>query len=173
MMKRLKQLLIGFSLTFSVFLATNTALADDDSILVEFKALKPEAAMTVAMETMKACREMGFQVGVAVVDRMGIMQAMIKDQYAGPHTVETARRKAWTSISFKTDTLSLAPLTQAGQEASGIRFVPNTIMAGGGVPIEAAGSLVGGVGVSGAPSGQADHDCANAGIESIMDDLEF
>ena len=46
-------------------------------------------------------------------------------------------------------------------------------MLGGGVPVEAAGALVGGVGVSGAPGGDIDHACAEVGIEAIIDDLEF
>ncbi len=166
------KLLIPAILALSSF-AISTSHADDDSILVEFKSLKPEAAMTVVMETLNACREMGYQVGVSVVDRMGVMQAAVKDQYAGPHTLETSRRKAWTAISFRTDTLALAVETQSGKESSGVRFISDALMAGGGVPILAAGSLIGGVGVSGAPNGRADHDCALAGIEAIMDDLEF
>ena len=125
------------------------------------------------MATLEACRAEGFQVGVSVVDRAGNLQAAIRDRFAGAHTIETSRRKAWTAVSFRSDTLALADLTKYDTEASGIRFVPNAIMAGGGVPIEAAGSLIGAVGVSGAPSGEADHICAEAGIESIIEDLEF
>ena len=161
--------------TFVIGLAvvgTNVQAAEN-SALVEFKSLSPKAALKVATEALKSCRESGYQVGISVVDRAGVVQVAIRDQYAGPHTIETSRRKAWTSVSFKTDTLSLAEFTKVGTEASGIRFVENVIMAGGGVPIEAAGSLIGGVGVSGAPNGEADHVCAEVGIESIMDDLEF
>ena len=85
----------------------------------------------------------------------------------------TARRKAWTAISFRTDTLELSKLTQPGQPQSGVRQVSGALMIGGGIPVEAGGSIVGGVGVSGAPGGENDHACALAGIEAITDEINF
>ena len=64
-------------------------------------------------------------------------------------------------------------LTQAGQEQSGVRQVTGAMLIGGGVPVEAAGSLVGGIGVVGAPGGPADDLCARAGIEAIEDKIAF
>jgi uncharacterized protein GlcG (DUF336 family) len=112
-------------------------------------------------------------VAAVVVDRFGIVQVAIRDQLAGPHTVETARRKAWTAVSFRTDTESMAELTQAGQPQSGVRQVTGALMIGGGVPVEAAGTVVAGIGISGAPGGKADDACARAGIEAIIEKLEF
>ena len=77
------------------------------------------------------------------------------------------------AISFRTDTLQLAELSQAGQPQSGVRFVPGAVMIGGGVPVESGGSIVAGIGVSGAPGGEADDACSRTGIESIIDKLEF
>lgn len=151
---------------------TTSAVADEDA-LATFKVLKPEVALTLAQATMKACREKGYQTAVAVVDRLGIPQVMLRDQLAGPHTPETARRKAWTAASFKTDTQTLARETQAGKPQSGVRSVTEAMMVGGGIPIEAAGTLVGAVGVSGAPGGALDHACAERGIEAIEEDLLF
>ena len=108
-----------------------------------------------------------------MVDRFGSVQVLLRDQLAGVHTPETARRKAWTAVSFRTDTLSMVEFTAAGKEASGVRFVDQAIMIGGGVTVEAAGSIVGGVGVSGAPGGAADDACARAGIAAIQEDLDF
>lgn len=110
-------------------------------------------------------------VGVSVVDRFGVTQAFIRDRFAGPHVEETAKRKAWTSVSFRTDTLSFSDVTQAGEEAYGIRFISKALPLGGGVPVEAEGSIVGGIGVSGAPGGDIDDACARAGIAAIEDDL--
>ena len=98
---------------------------------------------------------------------------ILRDRYAGPHTPETARRKAWTAVTFRTDTLELTKLSQAGQEQSGMRQVTGALMIGGGVPVEAAGSLVGAVGVSGAPGGPADDACARVGIAAIEDKIAF
>ena len=115
----------------------------------------------------------GVKVAVAVVDRSGVLQVTLRDRFAGPHSPETARRKAWTAISFRTNTQQLAEQTQPGKPASGVRDVTGALMLGGGVPVEAAGSIVGGIGVSGAPGGDLDEACANAGIEAIADKIAF
>lgn len=168
-----KKILKGGVVLGVALAALSSAQAEEGDAVISFKILTPEAAIRVAVATMESCREQGYQVGVTVVDRSGVVQAVVRDRFAGPHTLETSRRKAWTSISFRETTLTLAEKTQAGSSNSGIRFVDNAMMAGGGVPIESAGSLVGGVGVSGAPTGAADQACAEAGIDSIVDDMEF
>lgn len=139
--------------------------------LISFKALTPETALELAQATLKACREKGYQVAVAVVDRAGTPQVMLRDRYAGAHTPGTATRKAWTATSFRADTLALAEETQAGKPQSGVRFVENALMLGGGVLVEAGGSMVGAVGVSGAPSGEQDDACARAGVAAIEEKL--
>ena len=98
---------------------------------------------------------------------------MLRDRHAGPHTSQTAIGKAYTALSFKLDTTSFARVTQSGEASSGIRQLPGVVAIGGGWPIESAGSLVGAIGVSGAPNGDADDVCAKAGIASIRDDLDL
>jgi len=141
--------------------------------LVSFQVLSPAVALELAQATMEDCRKRGFQVAVAVVDRFGITQVILRDRFAGPHAPEAARRKAWTAVSFRSDTLALADLSQPGQPASGVREVEGALMLGGGVPVEAAGSVVAGVGVSGAPAGGEDDACARAGIQAITDKIAF
>ena len=84
-----------------------------------------------------------------------------------------ATDKAWTAASFRTSTANLANQTQAGQTLSGLRGLPRVLAVGGGLPIEAAGSPLGAIGVSGAPGGDADEACAAAGIQAIADAIEF
>jgi uncharacterized protein GlcG (DUF336 family) len=118
-------------------------------------------------------RSLGFQVGVAIADRAGVPQVFLRDRFAGPHTVEMAANKAWTAASFRIPTADLAAETQAGKAMSAIRDLPRVAALAGGLPIEAAGSTVAGIGVSGAPGGDADDVCARAGIEAIRADIEM
>jgi uncharacterized protein GlcG (DUF336 family) len=110
---------------------------------------------------------------VAVVDRGGQPLVILRDNLAGAHTVNTAIGKAATAVSFRVDTKELATQTQPGSAQSGIRALPGVVAIGGGVMVEAKGALAGGIGVSGAPGGDADATCANAGVAAITDALEL
>lgn len=170
-MNTIRHLALGLGLLVA---GTVPAQAQDDSeALVSFSAMKLEIALTLAEAAMESCREGGAQVAVAVVDRFGSLQVMLRDRFAGAHTPETARRKAWTAVSFRADTLTLSETTKPGSEAYGANFIPEVLMLGGGVPVEAHGSIVGGVGVSGAPGGDVDDACARAGIDAVAADLAF
>jgi len=137
------------------------------------KSLTPETALVAAQTAMAFCRQQGYQVAVAVVDRAGLTQVFLRDRYAGAHTVEVATNKAWTAASFRTSTLALASETQPGKSMNGIRNAPRMLAAGGGLLIEGGGTVFGAIGVSGAPGGEADEACAQAGIKSISDAIEF
>ena len=137
------------------------------------RSLTPETALTAARAALDACRKQGFQVAVAVTDRAGITQVLLRDRFAGPHTVEVAANKAWTAASFRTSTMALAADTQPGRPMSGLRSIPRFLAVGGGQVIEAGGNVLGAIGVSGGPGGEADDGCAVAGIKAIADAIEF
>ena len=137
------------------------------------RLLTPETALKAAQAALKKCRDSGFQVTIAVVDRMGVTQVLLRDRFAGPHTTDMAAAKAYTAVSFRTNTSELAASTQPGQPQSGIRHRPGVAAVGGGVMIEAGGSLLGAIGVSGAPGGREDDECAAAGIAAIREDIEL
>lgn len=164
MMKRIAPILLTFCLVGS-------ALAQE--AVFQSKTLTPEAALKAAQGALASCRKQGYQIAVAVTDRTGLVQVLLRDRFAGAHTVTVAIDKAWTAASFKTSTLEFGKDTQAGKSMSGIRHVPRVIAAGGGLPIEAGGTLVGAIGISGGPGGEADEVCAKAGIKAIADALEL
>lgn len=137
------------------------------------KVLTPETALKAAQAALAKCRAGGYQATVAVVDRMGVVQILLRDRFAGPHTPDMAIAKAYTAASFRTNTTDLADATQPGRPQSGIRNRPGVAAVGGGVKIEAGGSLLGAIGVSGAPGGREDDACAEAGIAAIREDIEF
>ena len=141
--------------------------------LVTYKSLSPELALDLARASLKDCQSRGYQVAVAVVDRFGVTQVLLRDRFAGAHTVPTASGKAWTAATFRTGTTELNAISQPGMMQAGIRHLPGVVIIGGGLTIEAGGSLVGAVGVSGAPGGDADDACGKAGIEAIRDRLDF
>ncbi len=155
-----------------VFLLMPTAVQAQQAVF-ETKSMTPETALTAARTALEHCRKAGYQVAVAVVDRSGVPQVMLRDRFAGTHTVRVAIDKAWTAASFKIPTSALAKETQAGMPMSGLRSHPRVLAIGGALPIEAGGSLVGAIGVSGAPGGEADDACAAAGIKAIADELAF
>jgi uncharacterized protein GlcG (DUF336 family) len=137
------------------------------------RLLTPETALKAARAALDKCRASGFQATVAVVDRMGVVQVLLRDRYAGPHTPDMATAKAYTAVSFRTNTTELAEATQGGRPQSGVRHRPGVAAVGGGLMIEAGGSLLGGIGVSGAPGGREDDDCAAAGLAAIREDIEL
>jgi uncharacterized protein GlcG (DUF336 family) len=164
------------TLAIALFLVSGlsvVAARADEQALVTYKSMTPETALRLAQAALKDCRAKGYQVAVAVVDRSGVTQVLIRDRFAGPHTPETARRKAWTVVSFRSDTRDMVDVTSAGQKASGVRFVAEAMIVSGGVMVQAAGSLVGAIGVSGAPSGELDDGCARAGVAAVQEDLDF
>jgi uncharacterized protein GlcG (DUF336 family) len=168
-MKPVKILLVS---VFSLLLSLGAVNADEHALFTT-QSLTPETALKAVTAAMEKCRAEGYQVAVAVVDRMGNLQALLRDRFAGAHTPETAKGKAWTAASFRSNTSDLVEPTQAGKAQSGVRQVPGALMLGGGMLIAAAGSNVGAIGVSGAPNGTADDLCAAAGIAAIEDDISF
>lgn len=159
------------ALVFSVMLLVSPASWAQATYSV--RVLTPETALKAAQAALKKCRDSGYQATVAVTDRMGVVQVLLRDRFAGPHTVDMASAKAYSAASFRTNTSELAEATQAGRPQSGLRHRPGVAAVGGGMMIEASGSLLGAIGVSGAPGGKEDDSCAAAGIEAIREDIEL
>ena len=159
------------TIAIALSLASVAAHADDATFAT--RSLTPETALAAARAALEHCRKAGFQVAVAVVDRSGIVQVVLRDRFAGPHTVDVATSKAWSAASFRTSTTALAGETQPGKPMSGLRSLPRRLAAAGGQVIEGGGTVFGGIGVSGAPGGDADDACAIAGVKAIADAIEF
>lgn len=147
--------------------------AADVKALSKVSTLTADAALVAAQAALKDCQKRGAVAAVAVVDRSGVPLVILRDALSGMHTPETATRKAWSAVSFKSSTLDLEKTTAYNQASSGIRHLPGVVMIGGGLPIQAAGTLVGGIGVSGAPGGEMDDECAKAGVKAIRDALDL
>lgn len=168
----MSRILVPLFLSFAALGATVAPAAAQEATYSQ-RMMTPEAAQKAALAALAACRRAGYQVAVAVVDRAGLPLVMLRDRFAGPHTPGVATDKAWTAVSFKTDTGELAKVTGPGMPQSGLRSVDRVAAFGGGMMIQAGGTLFGAIGVSGAPGGEADDACAKAGIAAIQVDLEL
>jgi uncharacterized protein GlcG (DUF336 family) len=159
--------------TFAILLLTAALNATADEATFSSRSLTVETALKAAHAALNACRDAAFNVSVAVVDKSGIVQVVLRDRLAGSHTPDTATGKAWTAVSFRSNTSELIDFTASGRPENGIRHLPRVVMVGGGMIVQAAGEMVAGIGVSGAPSGAEDEKCAKAGIAAIQDSLDF
>lgn len=162
-------------MTLRWLIALAALLAGDAIAQATFavKALTPESALKAARAALERCRASGYQVAVAVSDRSGVVQVLVRDRFAGPHTLDLASAKAYTAASFRMSTSDLAEATQPGRPQSGIRNRPGVAAVAGGLTIDASGTLLGAIGVSGGPGGKEDEACAAAGIAAIRDELEL
>lgn len=157
---------------------TVAAPAFADPMLYRFQTLSVEAANKAAWAALKDCRTRGYSIAVAVIDRGGNVQALLRDSLAGPHTPETAIRKAWTANSYRQSTADLAVMLLEGRIPAQVQHNPGALLVGGGLMVEAQGQIIGGIGVSGAPPGRTERDsldgaCARAGLEAVQPDLEM
>ncbi len=153
--------------TLGVLMST-AALAGEDAMMVSVQRLSLDTAVKIAQGALQACRKKGIQIGVAVVDRDGVVQAQLRDTIAAPITVPISRQKAFTAVNFNAATSSMG-----SRADTTIGRFDGLVMSAGGLPIQVGGALLGGVGVSGAPSGVTDEECAQAGVDSVMEDLEM
>lgn len=133
------------------------------------EAVLPLTMATKAVQAaMEACKKDGYRVSVSVVDRAGVLRAMGRADGAGSHTVESSRKKAYTTASLRRPTTELAELVAKVPTLEALRDMNAEILIlGGGLPIEIAGEVVGGIGVGGAPGAHLDDACAQAGLDAI------
>jgi uncharacterized protein GlcG (DUF336 family) len=125
-------------------------------------------ALTIAEAALDEC---GVNTSVAVVDRAGRLRVFLQGDKAAPHNLELARRKAYTARTFQRTSAEWAKLTETTN--TGQRMLADVIPLGGGVPIKVGEETIGGVGLSGAPMGQAQEEaCAKAGIAKVAEQLK-
>lgn len=128
-----------------------------------------ELATKAAQAALDACTAKGFNVSVAVVARDGSTKTLLKADQSGPHTGESATGKAFTSAAMGRDSAGLAQFIAENPANAGLRDMDaRFVIQGGGLPIKSGEALVGGIGVGGAPTGDIDAECAQAGIDAII-----
>ena len=156
-------------LPLALLAASLPATAQTD--LLPVRQIGLELARDIAMASVEACRKDGYNVSAVVLDRAGNVQAALRDTLAARHTLEIAERKAGMSIMSGSDSGEFrAARSDIRPE---LNHIDGLIVMDGALPIRAAGSLIGAVGVSGAPGGDMDRACAAAALQKVQERLEF
>src|SRR5580698_328473 len=135
------------------------------------KNMSMALSMAIIQGAIEQCTKDGYKVSVTIVDKGGNVAASIRGDGTGPHTMEFSRMKAYTSRTRNQTSLQTMKMMEDPANAF-IRQIPNVVGVGGGVPIHAGNEVIGAVGVSGAPGGEKDEVCANAGIAKVADALK-
>ena len=160
------RLVMGFGLAAAVCIAVPA-----HAQLLTHKDLSLAVAMTIAQTAYDKCTAEGYGVSVVVVDRAGDTIVALRGDTAGPHTMENARRKAYTARSFKIPTSEYAKRYADNNPVVHQQVtLPNVIAIAGGLPIKTGDDVIGGAGLSGTPG--VDEPCVQAGIEKIADQLK-
>ena len=156
-----------FVIAVMVALAPLTARSQ---VLTE-RNISLQLALAIANAAMAQCKADGFDVTAAVVDRAGDLKVLLRADTANPHNADLARRKAYTSRTFKVPSMDVAKRTNGPTELSGQRFLVDIIPLGGGLPINVGNDTIGAIGISGSPNQEGDEKCATAALASVASQL--
>jgi len=150
---------------FTLLTGINCAPAQE--ILAE-KQISLSLAQEAAQAAVEQCRANGFHVSAAVVDKAGNLKALLRDDGAGPLSIDSARKKAFTSSLFRSSTSALVARTASDPASINLKDISDGLLfLAGGLPISSGGEVVAGIGVGGAPRGSLDEACAQAGLDRV------
>ncbi|MBW8329252.1 MAG: heme-binding protein [Thiobacillus sp.] len=157
-------------LPLTLLAAALPALAAQPDVL-PVRQIGLELARDIAMAAVEACRQDGYTVSAVVLDRAGNVQVALRDTLAARHTLDIAERKAGMSIMSGSDSGEFR--AARGDIRPELNHIDGLIVMDGALPIRVAGSLIGAVGVSGAPGGDKDRACAADALRKVEERLEF
>ena len=159
------------AMTLALLTAVSAAaLSPVSAQLIQHRDLSYATALAIATGALEACKARGYATGVVVLDRGGNVLISLRGDNAGLHTVENARRKAYTALTFKITTSKFIEEMKTKPFRREQTNLPGVIAIDGGVPIKVGNDVIGGVGLSGSPG--VDEECVNAGLEKVKQDLQ-
>ena len=157
-------------MALAVALALLPGVAHAQVLLTE-RNISFSAAHDAATAALEQCRKNGFHVTVTVLDRTARTRVVLHDDGANPHTIENSLRKAYTSLTFRTPSGAFGKRITSTPTGAGALHLDKVTSAEGALPIMAGKDIVGSIGVSGAPGGDKDAVCAQAGLDRIAPGL--
>ena len=147
------------------------AVAADPLPTETFKILPTALAVEAAEAAIASCKGQGYSISVAIVDRAGNLNLLLVGDGASALSRDLSRRKAYTSATRRTTTADLAKQVATPGAFNPTLYDTELVTARGGVPIKVGNETIGAIGVSGAPGGDKDEACADAGLAKIGDRL--
>jgi len=164
--------MVSRSVLFSAALAFSASqAAPANAELLTLKALSAPVALTIAQTAYESCLQQGYHVSVTVVGLEGQPLVSLRGDGTAPHTIENSLRKAYTSRTFRVPSGEFAQRVK-DNPTSGQVHLANVVAAQGALPIKTGDTVIGAVGVSGAPGGEKDEACAKAAIDKVADQLK-
>lgn len=139
--------------------------------IINQKNISLELAAMAAHAALENCLSKGYLVTVTIVDVSGDTKVVLRTDGAGPHTIDASHRKAYTSASAKLATSAMLATSQSNPTAQNLGQIDGFLLLGGGLPIRTGNTVIGAIGVGGAPGGPLDEACAQAGLDKIKDKL--
>ncbi len=158
----------AFCVALTLAAAAGTAV---NAQTVSERDISMQLARTIMDGALEQCAKDGYRVVVTIVDRAGLVKAMMRHDGVNPHNMELSRRKAYTARTFRQTTEEFRVRTES-PESEALRSLPGVVWTAGGVPIKIGNETIGAIGVSGAPGGPRDEICAKAGIAKAADQLK-
>lgn len=165
-------MLLSLGIIISSSLANEVFASDSNSAVIELNSqhiISLKLAQQIATVTQADCKEKGFPVTVSILNKDGIDILLARGDGTTGASVQVARDKAYAATGFQSPTSLLEE--RAKTSSPGIIAVEGFTVLPGGLPIKVNDELIGGIGVSGAPSGKIDEECANAGLHIIGADI--
>ncbi len=159
-------LVLSIAASSPAYPATHTG----QPLTVNIKRLSLDTALRIGKAAVDKCRKEGISITVTVIDRGGDVQVVLRDTLAMDVSVAISRKKAYTAMEFNSPTSAMDDRFKGNYN---VPKIDDLLISAGGIPINIAGNIMGGIGVSGAPSGLTDEACAQAGLAAVQDDLEM
>lgn len=166
----MKTLSTALTIAIAILMTGPMVAQADEAMVLPIKRLTMDTALKMAKVTIATCRKKGVNVAVTVVDRGGHPQVVLRDTLAMDLTLRISRDKAYSAMSFNSAT---GDLVGRFKGAGSIAKIDGVLAARGGLPINIGGTIMGGIGVSGAPSGKTDEQCAKAGLDAVIAEIEM
>ena len=164
---------LALAVIVSLSMLSRLGVAAADPLPTEtFKVLPITLAVEAAEAAIASCKAQGYSVTAAIVDRAGNLKVLLVGDGANALTRELTPRKAYTAAVRRITTTEMAKAIATPGAFNPTLYDTHMVIAGGGVPIKAGNEVIGAIGVSGAPGGEKDEACANAGIQKVADKLK-